>query len=521
MMSLLIVDDEMRIADSLYAMIQDAFQERLAVRRCYSAAEAQALMEKTPVNILMTDINMPNTSGLELHRWVSKRWPMTRVIYLTGYSDFEYVREALDHHAQGYLLKSDGDERIVAAIEEAMRSIDEESGRLLAKAQAAQARPIFLRQLASRLVYGPGGAPETLQADLDRWNIGLDVSSPVLIGHCYFESQALGADVVIAIIEELAAGLVRLLVSDISPRRLLLLCQTGKQADINELAGLLEEAQRILETRGQRLTVALLQEPVPWAQLPSADAQLLECTHAAGLGPGELLRFSWDASRSARTVPEGGGEWEDALECMRNMHDYLMTGQRAAYFEEEDRLAYIGYRKYTPQLFSLIYSSIVMSLRAAAAGLSLPIDTRRLERTEFDASAETQTQARDALHATAEAIFDAKGARVNSRMLELMHQVNEYIQAHLADELSLTVLADQVHFHPVYLSRVYKDTMGQSLSDTIAQTRMDAACARLRESHETISEISRETGFSSANYFARWFKKRMGVTPQEYRDRRQ
>ena len=90
MMSLLIVDDEMRIADSLYAMIQDAFQERLAVRRCYSAAEAQALMEKTPVNILLTDINMPNISGLELHRWVSGRWPMTRVIYLTGYSDFEY-----------------------------------------------------------------------------------------------------------------------------------------------------------------------------------------------------------------------------------------------------------------------------------------------------------------------------------------------------------------------------------------------------------------------------------------------
>ncbi|MBR2582459.1 MAG: hypothetical protein IKD61_03610, partial [Oscillospiraceae bacterium] len=93
-------------------------------------------------------------------------------------------------------------------------------------------------------------------------------------------------------------------------------------------------------------------------------------------------------------------------------------------------------------------SAALFLLRAAAAGLSLPIDTRRLERTEFDASAETQTQARDALHATAEAIFDAKGARVNSRMLELMHQVNEYIQAHLADELSLTVLADQVHFHP-------------------------------------------------------------------------
>ena len=46
MLSLLIVDDEVLIADSLYAMIQEAFQERLAVRRCYTAADAQAIMEK-------------------------------------------------------------------------------------------------------------------------------------------------------------------------------------------------------------------------------------------------------------------------------------------------------------------------------------------------------------------------------------------------------------------------------------------------------------------------------------------
>ena len=196
MMSLLIVDDEARIADSLYCMVQEAFQERLAVRRCYSAAAAQALMEKMPIHILMTDINMPNISGLELHRWVSGRWPMTRVIYLTGYSDFEYVRAALDSHAQAYLLKSDGDERIIAAIEAAMRSIDAESDRLLSKAQAAQARPMFLRQLALRLICGRPVDREALAADMQRWNIGLDADRPPLMAHCFPETQSMPMDAI-------------------------------------------------------------------------------------------------------------------------------------------------------------------------------------------------------------------------------------------------------------------------------------------------------------------------------------
>ena len=84
----------------------------------------------------------------------------------------------------------------------------------------------------------------------------------------------------------------------------------------------------------------------------------------------------------------------------------------------------------------------------------------------------------------------------------------------------LTALADRVHFHPVYLSRMYKETMGVSLSDHIAEARMNVVCGMLKDTRTPISEISRQMGFSSANYFARWFKKRMGVTPQEYRERR-
>ena len=127
MLSLLVVDDEIIIADGLYLMLQETFQDQLIVRRCYSFHEARSIMETVRVDILMTDIEMPDVSGLVLHDWVRNRWPMVRVIYLTGYSDFEYARQALQKKALAYVLKSEGDPVIVSAVEKAIDSIREEN----------------------------------------------------------------------------------------------------------------------------------------------------------------------------------------------------------------------------------------------------------------------------------------------------------------------------------------------------------------------------------------------------------
>ena len=120
MRTLLIVDDEKLIADGLRNMLAEAFSGRLRTLCCYSAAQAFAIAEETPVDILLTDINMPDCTGLQLHAALQKRYPDCRVIYLTGYSDFEYARTALDQHAFAYVLKGEGDDFVISTIERAL-----------------------------------------------------------------------------------------------------------------------------------------------------------------------------------------------------------------------------------------------------------------------------------------------------------------------------------------------------------------------------------------------------------------
>lgn len=125
MRTLLVVDDEMLIADGLHDILQRALEGRMNVICRYSAKAALEAAAEQPVDLLLTDINMPNMTGLELHRAIQERYPECQVIYLTGYSDFGYARTALDQRAFAYLLKGEGDDVVISTVERALETIKE------------------------------------------------------------------------------------------------------------------------------------------------------------------------------------------------------------------------------------------------------------------------------------------------------------------------------------------------------------------------------------------------------------
>ena len=73
-----------------------------AVSNGFSACE---LMERQAIDILVTDVNMPHMSGLELARRAMDRKPDVRVVFVSGHQDFHYVKQALSLKACSYVLK--------------------------------------------------------------------------------------------------------------------------------------------------------------------------------------------------------------------------------------------------------------------------------------------------------------------------------------------------------------------------------------------------------------------------------
>jgi transcriptional regulator GlxA family with amidase domain len=97
-------------------------------------------------------------------------------------------------------------------------------------------------------------------------------------------------------------------------------------------------------------------------------------------------------------------------------------------------------------------------------------------------------------------------------------ELTAWIQAHLADDLSLARLADRCHVSPRQLARRFDRAFGMSPASYVERLRTDEA-SQLLLSAGSIERIAAAVGFSSADVFRRAFERRFGVSPQQYRDR--
>lgn len=95
--------------------------------------------------------------------------------------------------------------------------------------------------------------------------------------------------------------------------------------------------------------------------------------------------------------------------------------------------------------------------------------------------------------------------------------VKEWIRIHATEPLKLAQLATFFGYNPSYLSRVYRQKMGITITNEIKNYRIAQSKAYLLNTNLTIDEIANEVGYQDAKYFMRTFKKRESITPSEFR----
>ena len=107
------------------------------------------------------------------------------------------------------------------------------------------------------------------------------------------------------------------------------------------------------------------------------------------------------------------------------------------------------------------------------------------------------------------------------RYSPLVQKVLNDINLNLNSSLSLKSLANKYYVSPSYLSYLFKQETGQTLTDYINTRRVERAARRLRNTEDTVSDIAESVGVLDVNYFTKIFKKSMGVTPTAYRKKNQ
>ncbi|UUZ85095.1 response regulator [Paenibacillus sp. P26] len=114
MWNLMVVEDETIVRIGLRYMLKwESFGVHWKAEAS-NGEEALRIMDKEEIHIVMTDIRMPGMDGLELARQIKQREPAVELLFLSGYDNFSYAKEALRLGAADYLHKPTMDEEEVA-----------------------------------------------------------------------------------------------------------------------------------------------------------------------------------------------------------------------------------------------------------------------------------------------------------------------------------------------------------------------------------------------------------------------
>ena len=115
MIRVLVVDDHAILRDGIRSILESQ-EDVIVVGEASDGAEALEFVSKLLPDIVLMDISMPNTNGLEATRLIKERFPQVKVLILTQHDNREYIAPALGAGASGYVLKRSGRREMLNAL---------------------------------------------------------------------------------------------------------------------------------------------------------------------------------------------------------------------------------------------------------------------------------------------------------------------------------------------------------------------------------------------------------------------
>lgn len=559
MYRLLIVDDEEIIVDGLYEIFCGMKELDLDVYKAYSGEMAIAWLRRSRIDIVLTDINMPGIGGLDLLEEIQHNWPQCRVIFLTGYSEFEYVYRAIRHPGVSYILKTEDHERVIGAVINAIQDLQQDTRTedliQKAKEQINMARELFQNDYLLQLLRG------TVKVSVEQFEqlcIPMHPAWPVLLILSQVESGALSElsymqrsellySIRLVLNQYLSANVCLMSVMDENSRFALFVqpreslndagysenARTFYSRAVMFIRGTLESVQNTCrESLKAPVSFSMSAEPCGWNDVSNKYDLLAEMLRYR-IGTGiEMLLIDTEFGQvvpGAASVSTEPSKYAEELSTLlrRGAFDdiplLLESGQRDKCLEligslaaplnkihsKNSNLAIEAYTKAALGLLSYI------NRRKLTEKLAFHIAQNRLIR--FDAF-DNWNEAVDYLKEMAGLLFSLQDEEQTNRAVQAVSHLQAYIESNLSEDLSLVRLAEQVYLNPSYLSRLFKQVAGVNLSDFIESARVKHAKELLEKDNTRVNEIARRVGYDTAASFTRFFRKSTGASPQEYRD---
>ncbi len=522
MLKLLIVDDEPMFREGLVKTINWEMLGCSIMGEAYNGIEALNLLKTVPIDLIITDIRMPEMDGLELIRKVTADYPDTRFIVLSAFDDFRLVKEAFQLGIVDYILKSDITESELKSVLD--RQTQEINRRKIFAYQkkgnyAERNNRLILQQLLRNCVERKVSFKEIPEL---REYFGYPEERPVYSVALRFHYTKYTAKMD-TVSEYLAQGLFFAESLLIEKREWLFFSESNDiylfYSPQNEISWqnfsakteeLRIELQENLQKKDSCWKVTAGFSSVRKSNIlsrPKTEAEKA-CKYSFFRGIGRSISYSH--YQRSLDIPES--------DFQQLSKKFFLSLKNRNIDSIQDNLQYYCispplckgsllksvqdlYRKYYYHLLSFCEQ--------------MSIDEPLKEEFEKYLTMEIIHAPLSHLNSWLDGIIKLVHEKMTGHH-SLVREVITYIHKNYERELSLTEIADYFHINASYLSRRFSREVGKGFSSYVMELRINKALELMDKNDLKIYEVAERVGIMNPESFSRNFKKVTGYSPREY-----
>ncbi len=507
-MKLLIVDDEKLTREGLLTAVN---WEELGITEIDTAAngeEGLSIGKTFHPDMVLTDVRMPRMTGIEMAEELQQIYPDTAVIFMSGYSDKEYLKAAIKLNAVSYVEKPINLKEVVDAVREASMQIEEKQ--MAARGQKARETEEKVK-LCERIMHGI--RPKDF-SDLSLPRDMHETDSFCALVTEFEKSERISfAELSTKVLSELSLLLKdkkQNIIYAVREGHLLCLFVYGVSVNKENMAEVIRFMRKSCDYLGnftQALGTVVSGMGNAYLSYTSAVALLQQafyCEENSDLFELEEPRYTPPA------ISDHSAEFSEALK----KRDRAGCDRILSEVEKQFMMPCM----LLPSQTRDIYYKLFIQLQKAAEQSRIASFLIEEKNSLFDMVNEAPSC--PALHRLLrERVADFFDQSENHREdNSLVYAIEEFVHMNYQNEsLSVKSISDYVNRSTSYVCTLFKNESGMTLNQYITKYRLENAKEMLGDPRYKITEVASRCGYNDVNYFGKIFKKYTGSSPSEYR----
>lgn len=477
------VDDEYMILEGLKRIIDWPALGFTVTATAKSGTEALAYLKKNEVDLLITDIRMPDMTGIELVRHAQQLQNFFAII-LSGYQEFTFVKEGMQLGIRNYLVKPVNKTELQQSVQDTFQALE--------KRREIKKQKMFFKE-SGLLMWLNDELNETeYEGIMGQFSTATSPPYTPLV----IEASSTLLQELAVYFQQIDQGLI--VHGRGSDSQLIVIYSGSRQQCLVSLRQL--QQQRI----DQRWQVIIGETITEWENLYTSFEKIKQIKEIQEFYP-DLLpkeqimnvdqfsqedKLSFLSFNKALTIGDVKTLQHELDQIFQNLLQLQAEPERVKYISF---LLFTDIYRQSPSLTIENYEAFIEAIRRSDTILAL----------------------RELLE---QVLKMSKENKQKKRYSPIIEDIVQNIEDHYSDDLSLKSAAETHHLSVVYLGQIFKKETELSFNQYLNLVRIKNAQKQLLHSQQTINEIAENIGYNNTNYFSKMFKKLNGITPKEFRE---